>query len=266
MIQTFFYSLLLAVLILPTPSLAQTSAGVNTGATVAAPGVTASVAIDAKLVASKEKASKEIDRRVAALSDINTRVQGMQKVTDAFKQNLGAAIQTQSSALTALKAKINAGADAEVIKADIKSISQAYSVFGLFMQQARIAAMADREVVVASMMATLGAKLQARLTAAQAAGADVTALATALTDLGAKISNANTQAQAAVSATAVLTADGSDKAKMAANAAALKTARTNLDIAHKDLQAAQKNIQTIILGLKKINVSAAATTTTSVTP
>jgi len=262
MIQTFFYTLLLIVLVLPTVSSAQTSAGVNATGNTA--GVSASV--DTKLVVSKEKANKEIDRRIAALGDINTRVQAMQKVTDAFKQNLNAAIQTQTSALATLKAKINADTDAEVIKSDIKSITQAYSVFGLFVQQARIAAMADREVVVANMMATLGAKLQARVAAAQAAGADVVALGTALTDLGAKISNANTQAQAAVSASAVLAADGGDKTKMAANAAALKSARANLDAAHKDLQAAQKNIQTIILGLKKINVSTAATTTTSVTP
>jgi len=266
MTQTIFRGLVVAGLLAPTLVFAQASASVQTGAAVNTPvgNVSASASVDAKLVASKAKATKEIDRRITLLNDMNTRVQGMQKVTDAFKQNISAAIQTQTSALTTLKEKIDADTDAEVIKADIKSITQAYPVFGLFIQQARIAAMADREVVVATMMAAVGAKLQARLSAAQAAGADVSALATTLNDLGAKISNANTQAQAAVSATAVLTADGGDKTKAAANAAALKTARTNLDAAHKDLQAAQKNIQTIVTGFKKIQVSAAATTTTQV--
>ena len=266
MLHTIFAAALIARLaVIPTTALAQgagVNAGVNAAVTTPVGGVNASVS--AKVTAAKAKATKEIDRRIALLADMQARIQTMQKVTDAFKQNLSAAVQTQTTALQTLKTKIDAETDEAVIKADVQSITQSHQIFALFMPQARIAAMADREVVLANMMATLGAKLQARVVAAQTAGAEVAALNLALTELNTKINSANTQAQAAVSASAVLSPDNNDKTKMAANAAALKAARTNLQAAHKDLQDARKAIQTILDGLKKAEASVTATTTAQV--
>lgn len=230
-----------------------------TPATTAAPQTRP--ALTAKLIQSQEKAIKEIDRRISALNDVTARIQSMQKVTEAFKQNLGSATQTQITALTQLKAKIADGTDAEVLKADIKSITQSYRVYALFMPQAHISAAADRVVLSTEMMTALGTKLQGKITALQGAGADVGALTTAITELAAKLSDARTQAEAAVSTIAALTPDGGDKIKMAANNTALKAARVNLQMAQNDLVAARKNIQTIIAGLAKANGAGAATST-----
>jgi hypothetical protein len=218
-------------------------------------------ALTAKLVQSKEKAIKEIDRRINALTDVTTRVQNMQKVTEAFKQNLSSATQTQITGLTQLKSKVADATDAEVLKADIKSITQSYRVYALFMPQAHISAAADRVVLSTEMMTMLGTKLQGKITALQGTGVDVGALTTAITELAAKLSDARTQAEAAVSTIAALTPDGGDKTKMAANNTALKAARVNLQTAQSDLVAARKNIQTIIAGLAKANAVGAATST-----
>ncbi len=243
------------------------TATVNTTAAVTAPGVTANVTTSAKFTATETKAKTrgdaEIDRRTAALTDLNTRVQAMQKVTDTFKQNLAAAIQTQLTAFAALKVKIDADTDSATLKADLQSITDSYRVFALVVPQARIAAAADREVVLVSMMSTMGAKLQARIQAAQQSGATTTALVAALTDMATKLSDAQTKATAAVSTSAALSPDKGDKTVMASNTAALKTARTSIQAAQSDIVAARKDINTILAGLKAIEVSASASASTT---
>ena len=123
----------------------------------------------------------------------------MQKVTDAFKQSLKHHRTAEISTLAALKTKIDADTDATTLKADLKSITKSYRVYALVLPQGRIAAAADREVTLVSMMSTLGTKLQARVQAAGQSGADVTAATATLTDMSSKLQDAQTQAQAAVS-------------------------------------------------------------------
>lgn len=256
-----FAAVIIAGVCVPSFAFAQTP-GVNAAAEVTTPvasaAVSAEVKLDAKAVAAKVKATQEIDRRVQTLTQIQARVQSMQKITDAFKQNLQSNIQAQIDAFAGLKTKIEAGTDLETLKTDIQLITKSYRSYALFVPQARITAMADREVTVANMMLAFGTKLQTRVAAAQSAGADVAALATALTSMGAKLAEANTKAQAAVSAVAALNSDEGDKTKMAANAAVLKTARTDLLAAQTALQVARKDANTILLGLAKIQASTTA--------
>ena len=240
------------VLLVPTLALAvEANVGVNTTAQVTTPAAV-QVKVDAKMQAAKDKATKEIDRRIKALNDLNIRVEAMQRVTESFKQTLSTNVQNQVSGLNQLKAKIDADTELEVLKTDIKTITDSYRVYMLVMPQARIAAAADREVTLITMMNQLGAKLQARISASQSAGADVSKLLAALTDMSAKLSNASTQAQAAVSVSAGLAPDEGEKTKMAANAAALKSARTSIQAAHTDLVAARKDADQIIKGLKAL--------------
>ncbi|MEI6864110.1 MAG: hypothetical protein WCK46_01930 [Candidatus Adlerbacteria bacterium] len=242
------------------PVLASAATAVTTSANITTPVATVTMSASA-MAAAKARGDKELDRRIAALTDVNARIQTMQKVTDAFKQNLATNIQTQITGFAALKSKIQADTDAGVLKADVTSITQSYRVYALILPQVRIAAAADRGVLIAEMMTTLGNKLAARIQAAGKGGADVTALTASLNDLGAKISDASTQAQASVSTSAALTPDGGDKTKMASNTATLAKARANLAAAEKDFQAARKDIDSIIKGLK---VAASATTNTTV--
>lgn len=235
---------------------------VTTTATASVTTPVATVKMNATVMATtKARGDKELDRRVTALTDVNTRVQAMQKVTDTFKQNLATAVQTQITAFNALKAKIDADTDATTLKADVQSITQSYRVYALVLPQVRIAAAADRGVTIATMMQGLGNKLAARIQAAATAGADTTALKAVLTDLGTKISDASTQAQAAVSVSASLTPDNGDTTKMASNNTALKTARTDLTTVQTDLKAGRQDITTIVKGLAKADASVTATST-----
>lgn len=257
----------------PVVASAQTTAplkakvGLQASTTVKTPAGTAGAQMSTTaMTAMKTRAHSELQRRVDSLTALNTRIQGLQQVTPTFKQSLQNAVQTQISAFQALDAKIQADTDAETLKADVQSITQSYRVYALVLPQIHIAAAADRAVTLVSMMQTLGTKLNARIQAAAQAGADVTALQTALADLAAKLDDANAKAQASVSSTASLVPDNGDKAKMDANTAALKEARTTLTTTvANDLKAARADITKIVNGLKAIGpVGGTASSTTSV--
>jgi chromosome segregation ATPase len=274
----FLYTILFTLgLITLAPALAsaqatdQTAAvgtAVKTSVTATTPAGTATVQMSATaMTAAKARAHSELQRRVDSLNAVNTRIQGLQEVTATFKQSLQNAVQTQISAFQALDAKIQADTDAATLKTDVQSITQSYRVYALVLPQIRIAAAADRAIAIVAMMQTLGTKLNARIQAAGTAGANVTALQTALNDLATKISDANTQAQASVTTTASLAPDNGDTTKMASNTAALKQGRTSLTTVGTDLKAARADIATIIKGLKAIgpiNTGATASSTTSV--
>lgn len=253
------------VALAPAFALAQTA--VDTSATVNTTGVSASVTGSATLTAAEQKAvsrgDQEITRRISALNDLNTRVQAMQAVTASFKQALAANIQTEVTGFTSLKAKIDADTVLATLKTDIQSITKSYRVYALILPQGRIAAAADRVVTIVTMMSTLGSKLQARIQAASTAGNDTTALTAALTDMSSKLQDAQTQAQAAVTVTESLQPDNGSSTVMASNTATLKQGRTDFQTATSDLQAARKDITTIVAGLKAFpSASASASSTT----
>lgn len=229
---------------------------------VAAPAPVAPATATPKMLAAIAKADKEIDRRIAALNELQTRVDAMQRVTANFKQTLSTNIGNQITGLTQLKTKIDADTDAATLKTDIKTVTDSYRVYMLVLPQARIAASADREVTLITMMNQLGGKLQARVAAAQSAGADVSKLLAALTDMSTKLSDANTQSQASVSVSANLMPDNGDATKQAQNTAALKTAKGDLDAAQKDLVAARKDVDIIVKGLKSLPTPTVNSTST----
>jgi hypothetical protein len=258
----FSIALLLGLVTLaPVLALAQSTAGA-----AASPGAVTAAPLTAAETKAVSRANQEIDRRTTALTALNTRVQAMQKVTDAFKQSLSATIQTELTNLAALKAKIDADTDLATLKTDIKSITQSYRIFALILPQGSIAAAADREVTLVSMMSTLGSKLQARIQSAGQNGNDVTKLTAALTDMAAKLQDAQTQAAASVTVSAALTPDNGDATKMASNTAALKQARADIKAANADLTAARKDVNTILAGLKTMPAATTASSTTSATP
>ena len=213
-----------------------------------------------KITVAKDKANQEIDRRITSLTELSTRIQTMQKVSDELKKALATNVQNEITALTALKSTIAGDTDSVVLKSDIKSIRDSYRTYMLVMPQVRITAAADRAATTISMMATVGTKLQARIADAQAKGTDVTKLTEALTDLGVQLTDANKSVQDAVNASSSLVPDQGDATKMKANTTALKTARADMQAAQKSLQDARKDIDTIMTGLKIAGAVTASTT------
>ncbi len=237
---------------LSVPAFAEDSIQLNAGATI-------STGIRTKTKdAAVTRASTEIKNREDDLNALLGRIQGMAHVSDSVKASISASLQGTISSLHSLKAKIDDDSDAAELKNDMKSITAGTRVYLLVAPQARILAAADRVGMVTDMVAGLNTKLQTRIAAAQTAGKDVTATVTLEADVAAKLADAKVQAAAAITAASGLTPDNGDAAKLAANNAALKTARTALMNAEKDLKAAQKDMKDCISIVKSFHLDAKA--------
>ncbi len=254
-----------SMLILPFAAYAlDVNATVNANAQVGGTNTTVDAKLQTRIDTAKDRANKEIDRRIDALNTLTSRVGELKRLTADEKTNISAALSNQITLLTNLKTKIAADTDITTLKADIKSITQSYRIFLVVLPQGRIAAAADEINTTADLFATLSAKIQAKITDAQNAGKDVSSLNTLLTEATAKVADSKIQADASVAHTANLKPDNGDQAVMKANNDAFKMARSDLKIAHEDLVTARQDVQKIIVQLRQWNVGANATTTTTV--
>jgi hypothetical protein len=215
---------------------------------------------EVKMGNSKERADKEIDRRVANLNELLSRVSEMKNLTSDQKVSLTTSINTQISSLTTLKASIDADTSTTTLKDSVQSITKDYRIYMLVIPQGRIHAAADRTLTIVATMQQLLPKLQDRITAAATAGKDVTAAQSAYADMQVKLSDANVQAQAAVDETANLKPDNGDQAIATSNAAALKDAEAKLKTAEADLKAARDDMTKILKTVKGIGAEGTAST------
>jgi hypothetical protein len=237
------------------PAFAQTL-----GATVSASG---NVPAAERIATGRSRADQEITRRVTALTDLNTKIQAMVKVSASEKSSIANTMQSEISNLTTLKAKVDADTDLTSLKADIKSITASYRIFVLVIPQGRIEVAADKIQTTADSYTSFAVKLQTRISDAQTAGKDVAAVSASLSDMNAKIADSNVQAQAAISLVATLQPDQGVQATMQSNTAALKSARTKIQGALADLKAARQDAGSVVKALQGMDVSATATTTSS---
>ena len=273
-------ALLVAMSLSALPVSAQLGARLNVDAGAdATVGSTTGVkaAVSAKMDAKMEKrvttakthADQEITRRVDGLNSLKGRIQLMSHLSDAGRSGVSAMFQAQIDALTNLKGKIDGESDIDLLKTDIKTITQSYRIYALVIPQGAILVASDRMATVSDALNELGTKLAARLATASQGGANVTEAATVLNDMGTKISDAKVKIQAAVTATTNLKPDDGNEATFQANKDALKDARKTLQDARASLDAARKDARTIIKDLKSFKIdasaSAQASSTTSTT-
>ena len=212
------------------------------------PGATRSQAV--RITGLKSRADQEINRRIAMLNTVISRINSMQKITDSDKNSFTSQAQTQITNLNSLKTKIDADNDLDTLRTDVKSIVNAYRIYMLFIPRLHILAAADRMNDIADEISQITGTLQMRITQAQTSGKDVTNLQTALADLQSKLSDAKAQYQNAETVVTPLTPDEGDASKMDGNKAALQSARTMIKTGAQDLKAARNDIKTIRLGLK----------------
>lgn len=255
----------LALLVAPIAADAQTT--IRMGAGTSTPRVRAALASSTSAEATraeraKEKAAKEIDRRIESLNKMLTNVTALSKVSDVFKGNLKTNVQTQIDSLTALKAKIESDTDLPTLKEDIKKITESYRVYMVVMPQARISAAADRMATIINMFLGTGTKLQARINTAKADGKDTTEAQKLIDDMAAKLASAKGHAEAALNAVTPLVPDNGDKAVATSNQEAIKKAQAELKLAQADITAARKDMAAIVKALGTLKALPQASSTT----
>lgn len=212
----------------------------------------------------KERAGQEIERRVKNIEQAMERIEKMSRLSDAEKESLKASLAAQIESLGTLKESIANTTATSTLKESISSITKSYRTYALVIPKSTITAAADRALSVATQLEQFGAKLAERITAA-ASTSDLAAASAALTDMQSKITEARALADAAVALVKDLTPDEGDKAKMQANAQALKDAHAKVVAAQKSLADARKDAGQVIAALKGSNSKRSAddTATTS---
>ena len=193
-----------------------------------------------------------ITTRIAALNKMSARIAEMKNVPAAEQANISAEVQTETTNLTNLKAKIDADTDVTTARADEKTITGDYRIYALVIPQASIIASSDRVSTIAGMMTALQTKIQTRITADQSAGKDVTAMQTAYADITAKVADASSQAQTAQNVVANLAPDQGNATVAASNKAALLSARADIKSSSTNLKTAREDVKTILAGLKTL--------------
>ena len=193
-----------------------------------------------------------IGARITSLNDLLTKIEAMKNVSDTDKASITTTVQNVIASLTSLQSKIASDTSTTSIKADVSSITADYRIYALVQPQISILAAADRINQIVSLMSVVESKLQTRITALQSSGVDTSSLTSAMSDIASKITDATTQATNAVSSTASLTPDQGNATVAASNTASLKAARTNIKTGNTDLQAARKDMNAVLLGIRSL--------------
>lgn len=229
---------------------AQVGTQVETKATIRAQKIGAK---DAAIV---KRSGIEIEKRVTDLSKLESHLGDLKHLSDETRAALSATIQKNISDLNTLKSKIEGDSDLSVLRTDQKSITAGMRVYMDLIPQTKILAAADSANSVIAAVAAMNAKLDTRVSQAQTAGQDVSAIATIQADITAKLADAKVQSDAAASAVVAIVPDNGNATVMTANKTALKTARTALAAVEKDLKAVRKDQKSILAALKTLHVEA----------
>ncbi|MFH0749433.1 MAG: hypothetical protein V1917_00785 [Candidatus Gottesmanbacteria bacterium] len=184
----------------------------------------------------KEKANKEIDRRIASLTKLIDKINAVKRLTAAQKTEMAVQVQTEITSLTNLKTTIAGLTDIAALRTSVQSIVKSYRIYVLYIPKMTIIANADKILnLVEKEMAALTEKLQLRINEANGKGYSVEVVTALMAERQTKLTEATTQATAAITKVVGLTPDG-----WPGNKTELQSARNMLQLARKAMNDAQK--------------------------
>jgi hypothetical protein len=154
----------------------------------------------------KERADREIQRRIEDLNRLITKINGLKKITDAQKSDFVNQVQAEITNLNTLKTKIDADTDLVTLKTDVQSIIKSYRIYLLFIPKINVLVAADSLDALSGKLSSLAAKLELRLNSST--DPNTTTLKATLADMKTKIADIGVQAQNARNVVLPLTPDG----------------------------------------------------------
>lgn len=202
----------------------------------------------------KARTLQELTRRINALNKVLGKISGLKRLTADQKSTLTSQVNTEITALTNLKTKIEGDTDIATLETDKKSIINEYRVFALFIPKIHILAVADSILnIVDNVTNNWLPKLKER--AIGVAGADAI-----LADMETNLNDAKTQAQGAIDAVMPLTPSG-----YPGNKETLKSARDMLVKARQDLAKVRHDVGQLG-GMKGLKPTRTVTSVLTPTP
>lgn len=199
----------------------------------------------------KEKAYKEIDRRIASLSKLIEKIQAVKRLSESQKSTMVGQVQAEIDSLATLKTTIAGQSDIAALRTSVQSIVKSYRIYVLYIPKMTIIANADKILnLIEGEMATLTEKLQLRISEAKGKGYSIETMTLLMTQRQAKLDDAKNQANAAIAKVTPLTPDG-----WSGNKTELQAARDMLHVARKDLNDAQKLANQVRVQLQALRPS-----------
>ena len=191
------------------------------------------------------KGNEEIMRRFNTLGRLTTKINDAQHLTQYDKSTLTTEVSTTTSGLTTLKGQLDGATKVAVARNDANDIYTEYRVYYLVAPKVYLIKVADDQQVVQDKLTTMSGKLQARITAEQKAGKDVTTLQNDLNNMNNQIAAAHSISSKIESSTINLTPTdyNNDHSILSGDNVQLKNA-------HSDDQAAYTDAKNIVSILK----------------
>lgn len=146
----------------------------------------------AELTRIQKRADTMIRVRLDSLQKLQTRIQNDKRLTADEKTVFTSDINTITSQLTTLKAKIDADTDAATALSDAKSIVTSYRIYEVFEPKIRLTLIIDNLQTTTNQLASLMPKIQTLLNTLKSQGKDITAAQTALVDSTTQLTAINT--------------------------------------------------------------------------
>lgn len=203
-------------------------------AALTAPRALTATAAPRTLPAVKAAAQARIDKRLHTLATLKTSIGDAKNLTDAHRTTLTSLVDSDTSGLTALRAKIDGEQTVEAVRADERSMVVDYRIYLLVAPKVRFTIASDAEAAAIESLRGVHNMLASAIAAAQAKGEDVSAEQSELTDLQHQID--------AASAAIAGKADGllavTPSADASAMTAAVNPVRAAVRTARQDLRTA----------------------------
>jgi len=195
------------------------------------------------------RANQEIDRRVSSLNKLAGKIDSVKRLTDEEKTSLKTEISTYLTQLTASKEKITLDTDLTELQNDVKSVTQSYRIYALFMPKINILSTANKAELAAAKLDELSAKLATRIEKAKSEDQETGTLETSLSEMNAKISDARANILNVQDTVILLKPEG-----YPGNKNDLMASRDLLQETHQILIDAQKDAKTITQELKSFKI------------
>jgi len=202
-------------------------------------------AVENRIQNGLDRGDTMLTNRVNDLNKLITRIQAMKNLSDAQKASFASSVQTVITDLNALEAKLKSDTSTTTLRADLKTIAPDYRVYLLVMPQLSLLSAVDRVNTIVGTLQAVATKIQTRVSANPALSGNATITAD-LSDMSAKLADATAKAAAAQTEIAGLVPDNGVQTVMQSNTAALKDARTKIQTAQKDLEAARKDAKAVV--------------------
>jgi hypothetical protein len=189
----------------------------------------------------------EINRRLQALTRLNTEITAAVHLNTSDKTTLQSEVNSSISSLAALKTKLDADTSLSVAKTDAASIATEYRVYALVVPKVHLIKLADDIQATDTKLSDTASKLQTRLAKEKASGKDTSALETKLTDMTAQIAAAqNIAGNVETKIVGLQPSDyNSDHKILSGYGSQLRTARSNDQSAYTEAKAIISTLKTL---------------------